>query len=196
MARFQILRKLGCNRVNMKCDMCEKPALVHEVTVRNGVKKEMHLCEAHAAELGFAMPGQQPISHILTQFVISKASRAKKPAVKKACPTCGLSYSQFKRIGVLGCPDCYEQFDSELSPLIERAQNGGTHHSGKTPKRAGKCIDRQRRIQQLLKELDSAVAAEQYERAAQLRDTLRSLEVSFPASAPSATVATAPAATV
>jgi protein arginine kinase activator len=165
----------------MKCDMCNKPAVVHEVTVRNGIKKEMHLCETHAAECGVAMPGQQPITQILTQFVVSSSRTTKKAAVKKSCPTCGMSFAQFRRVGVLGCPDCYNEFESELSPLVERAQNGGGHHTGKAPKRAGKCIDRQRQIQQVLRELDKAVAAEQYERAAELRDRLKALEVTFPA---------------
>ena len=35
-----------------KCDLCDKPAVVHEVTVKNGVKKEMHLCEEHADAAG------------------------------------------------------------------------------------------------------------------------------------------------
>jgi len=56
---------------------------------------------------------------------------------------------------------------------------------GKTPRRAGGSIDRQRLIQRLAKELDSAVAAEQYERAAELRDRLQSLEQQSP-SAPDA----------
>jgi protein arginine kinase activator len=78
---------------------------------------------------------------------------------------------------------CYTAFENELSPLIERAQNGGTHHAGKTPQRAGTSIDRQLLIQRLVKELDHAVAAEQYERAAKLRDRLSSLDVNTRASA-------------
>ena len=60
--------------------------------------------------------------------------------------------------------------------MIERAHNGGNHHTGKTPNRAGTSIDRQLLIQRLVRELDHAVAAEQYERAAQLRDRLTSMD--------------------
>ncbi len=159
----------------MKCDLCNRPAVVHEVTVKSGVKKEVHLCEVHAREAGIVMPGQQPINQILSQFVISHGSRAVKQAAK-ACSCCGLTFAQFRQSGRVGCAECYKAFENELSPLIERAQNGGTHHTGKSPRRAGVSLDRQLLIQRLLKELDHAVAAEQYERAAKLRDRLNSLD--------------------
>jgi len=158
-----------------KCDHCDRPAIVHEVTVRNGVKSEMHLCEEHAREAGVAMPTPpKPINQLLTQFVISQTGKA-RARPRKTCPTCGLSYARFRQGGTLGCADCYEAFADQLTPLIERAQNGATHHRGKAPRRAGGSVDRQLLIQQLVKELDQAVAAEQYERAAELRDRLRGL---------------------
>ena len=160
----------------MKCDLCNKPAVVHEVTVRSGIKKEVHLCETHAREAGIVMPGQQPINQLLTQFVISQAGKPARTATK-ACSGCGLSFAQFRQTGRVGCAECYQSFEVELSPLIERAQNGGTHHTGKAPRRAGTSVDRQLLIQRLVKELDHAVAAEQYERAAQLRDRLNSMDI-------------------
>ena len=174
----------------MNCDFCNKPAVVHEVTVKNGEKHEVHLCEEHAAEAGMNMPGSKPINELLTKFVISHPSSsgsaatsgASRPAksARRHCATCGLGLDEFRRTGLLGCPDCYESFCSQLEPLIERAQNGGVSHLGKTPRRAGTSIDRQLHRRRLIKELDHAVNAEQYERAAQLRDQLQSLESDSP----------------
>jgi protein arginine kinase activator len=161
----------------MKCDLCNKPAVVHEVTVRSGIKKEVHLCEHHAREAGITMPGQQPINQLLTQFVIAQSGNKPPKATTKTCTGCGLTFAQFRQTGRVGCALCYTAFEGELSPLIERAQNGGTHHAGKTPQRAGTSIDRQILIQRLVKELDHAVASEQYERAAKLRDRLTSLDI-------------------
>jgi protein arginine kinase activator len=163
----------------MKCDLCDKPAVVHEVVIKGDVKKEVHLCETHAGQHGFAVPMQQPLNQLLTKFVITSASpeARKKPAV--ACARCGLTFVQFRQSGTLGCPGCYEAFSEHLSPLIERAQAGKTHHIGKSPSRAGQSIDRQLLRQRLVKELQEAVVAEQYERAARLRDRLR--EVDTPA---------------
>jgi protein arginine kinase activator len=171
-----------------KCDQCDKPAVVHEVTVKNGVKREIHLCHEHAQEAGVSMPTHQPINQLLTQFVISQGGKGKgkaKPQARtrkrKRCPGCGMTFGQFRQSGTLGCSDCYEAFDQQLGSLIERAQNGATHHRGKTPVRAGASVDRQLLVRQLVKELDQAVAAEQYEQAAKLRDHLRNLSPETPA---------------
>ena len=158
-----------------KCDQCDKPAVVHEVTMRKGVKTEIHLCHEHAQEAGVAMPTHQPINQLLTQFVISHSSRSRAKSSKKTCQGCGMTFTRFRQTGALGCPECYDAFEEQLTPLIERAQNGATSHRGKTPSRAGASVDRQLLITQLVKELDQAVEAEQYERAAQLRDRLRDL---------------------
>ena len=34
----------------MKCDRCDNDSTVHEVTVRNGVKVEKHLCKSGSAD--------------------------------------------------------------------------------------------------------------------------------------------------
>ena len=83
-----------------KCDQCDKPAVVHEVTVKNGVKREIHLCHEHAQEAGVSMPTHQPINQLLTQFVISQGGKGKgkgkaKPQTRtrkrKRCPGCGMT---------------------------------------------------------------------------------------------------------
>ena len=160
----------------MKCDRCNKPAVVHEVTVRNGIKKEIHLCEEHARQAGVAMPGNQPINEVLTQFVISKSPSAKPARTTLECETCGLKLSSFRRSGILGCSDCYDTFVDHLAPLIERAQNGASSHVGKSPQRSEQAIDRQLLMRRLVKELETAVASEQYERACELRDQLQQLK--------------------
>lgn len=159
----------------MQCDLCHRPAVVHEVTVKSGIKKEVHLCEQHAKEAGIAMPGAQPVSELLSHFMMSKAAPGPK-SKSRPCPTCDLSFNDFRQHGVLGCPDCYQHFERTLSPLIERSQNGAVHHVGKTPRRAGASLDRQLLIKRLAKELDDAIGAEQYERAAEIRDRLRELQ--------------------
>ena len=167
----------------MNCDFCDKPAVVHEVTVKSGVKSEVHLCETHAREAGIPLPGEQPINQLLTQFVISKPSR-KPRATKKTCPNCGMSFARFRQAGVVGCPQCYETFETQLTPMIERAQNGGTSHAGKCPRRGGASLDRQLLIQRMVKELEDAVGAEQYERAAELRDQLQAMSAGAPGAEP------------
>lgn len=163
----------------MKCDHCEKEAVVHEMVMKQGVKSEVHLCAEHASASGYLMqPLKSPLNQVLTQFVVSQAgpARGSTTAAAKTCPGCGVTLVQFRRSGVLGCPQCYEAFEAELGPLIERAHAGATHHVGKTPARAGGSLDRQLEIRRLVQELDRAIAAEQYERAAEIRDRLLNLD--------------------
>ena len=160
----------------MKCDLCDNPAVVHEVTVKNGVKSEIHLCEGCARQTGVAMPQHQPIEQVLTQVVVASQKGGESKSGPAKCDACGLRYDEFRQSGVLGCQKCYDAFGRQLESLIERAQNGGTTHSDKCPLRRGASIDRQLQIQRLVKDLESAVSAEQFERAAELRDRLQEIE--------------------
>lgn len=157
-----------------KCDRCENEATVHEVMIRNGQKVEKHLCENCAREEGIAVQQHAPVSELITKFVMAQAGGAQTKA--GACPECGMSFTEFRSSGMLGCPECYKEFENQLGPLIERAHEGGTHHVGKAPKRVGGSVDRQERITTLRKQLGEAIVAEQYERAATLRDQLLHVE--------------------
>jgi protein arginine kinase activator len=164
-----------------KCDRCSREASVTEVSVRNGQKIEKHLCEQCAREEGIQVQQQHaPINELITKFVMTHGEAVVTPAGKTpSCGSCGLSFAEFRQRGLLGCSDCYKTFEPQLSPLLERAHEGGTHHCGKTPKRAGLSLDRQQRLTMLRKQLSDAIAAEQYEKAANLRDELANVETSI-----------------
>ena len=92
-----------------------------------------------------------------------------------ACENCGMTHAEFRRHGILGCPGCYQAFEKQLEPLISRAQGGATHHSGHVPDRHSGHLDRQLQRSRLLKQLNEAIATEQYERAAKIRDSIHGL---------------------
>ena len=92
------------------------------------------------------------------------------------CDLCGLVFSEFREHSLLGCPGCYQCHEEQLTPLVERAQEGATHHIGKVPQRAGADEVRQQRVLQLRKKLTNAIEAEDYETAARLRDEVQSTE--------------------
>ena len=161
----------------MTCDHCDKPAVVHEVTVKNGKRTEVHLCSEHAADAGFVVhQSVSPIEKAYQQYVISHGDTKKKRASHQTCSACEMTFAEFRKGGTLGCPICYESFEKQLGPLVERAQNGGSHHIGRTPTQSEDAIDRQLQVRHLVRELERAVEAEEYERAAELRDQLDSLE--------------------
>jgi len=177
--------------VKRKCDNCDRNATHHSVEVVEGEKIEKHLCDACAAEEGIGVKGvHTPINELLSSFVKHHAGSGgggggeqksrKRRAQDLRCEECGLSFSEFREDSLLGCPNCYKAFEGPLSSLLERAHEGATHHLGKVPSRAGAGEARQVQLTRMRKRLDEAVAAEDYELAAQLRDDIRQLEESEP----------------
>lgn len=159
------------------CDHCPKPAVVHNTVIVDGKVTELHLCEEHAAAAGIQLPGHAPIHQLLGQLAQVGAARPRGPA----CPECGHTFNDFKSTGLLGCAACYQTFASTVAPVIDRAQGGSSEHVGRTPSRTDDSRQRAALLQQLVRELEQAVAAEQYERAAQLRDRIQGLRPASPA---------------
>ena len=159
-----------------KCDQCNQPATYHSVKIVKGQKIEEHLCEAHAAQAGLVPKEVQvPINELLTNFV-KLHSGATLSTQELTCPNCNMTFTEFREHSLLGCPNCYAAFEPSLASLLERAHEGATHHIGKVPRRAGKDEHRQQRLLRMRKQLADAVAAEDYESAARLRDQIRAAE--------------------
>jgi len=162
----------------MLCDICGKnPATVHLTEIIDDQMNELHLCEECAREKSAAMEQQFGLSDLLAGMAEVGKPSAKEletPTVK--CPTCGLSYADFKKIGRLGCGECYTVFRKYLAPLLKRI-HGSTQHSGKSPLNIAvngtkKKVD----IQELRLRLQKAIEGEEFEEAARLRDQIKELE--------------------
>lgn len=50
----------------------------------------------------------------------------------KICKHCGWALSKYYATGMLGCPDCYKAFNSEITSTLYKIQ-GKTFHVGKSP---------------------------------------------------------------
>ena len=162
----------------MKCDNCNKPATVHLTEIKGGKKIEKHLCEQCAAQNeGLPVKSHMPINELLTNFVMAHSGMQKEQAL--ACEHCGVTWTEFRQNGLLGCAHDYTVFERELTPLLKRAHEDQTHHVGKVPTRRGGTgvpVKRQVDLTKLRRELQKAVEAEDYERAAKLRDQIRQAE--------------------
>ncbi len=162
------------------CERCNKPATVHMTEISGGKPHDVHLCDSCAQEAGYVQQTHMPINELLNQFLKSQAQVSETPATR--CPDCGMSWQEFKDTGLLGCPRDYDLFLNQLNGVIERAQQGANHHTGKTrdtqpaPRKDDAVRLRQAELNRLRKELARAVEDESYERAAQLRDQIRTLE--------------------
>ena len=101
------------------------------------------------------------------------------PADRQVCPHCQITFLEFRNSGRLGCPFDYEVFRDELMPLLENIHDE-TRHCGKVPHRAPRTSQRQTELIDLRNKLKRAVAAEDYEAAATIRDQIKTIESGQP----------------
>lgn len=165
----------------MKCQKCAKPATFHITDIiEKGKFREHHFCDEHARQ-HLAPPEEAmeapSMSEIAKKLIVSSPGslREPSPADKQVCPVCQITFLEFRNSGRLGCPYDYEVFREELMPLLENI-HGETRHSGKVPRRAPRNTQQQTTLIQLRNELKRAVAAEDYEVAARLRDQIKGIE--------------------
>lgn len=167
----------------MLCQECGKrPSSLHFTKIVNGEKTEYHLCEACAREKGEMIPGTAngfSIHNLLSGLLnndpsINLTGAAAKPQELR-CEQCGLTYTQFSKLGRFGCSTCYTTFNDRLNPLFKRV-HGSVSHTGKVPKRSGMVVQQKREIESLKKELSAYIDNEEFEQAASIRDQIRELE--------------------
>jgi len=162
----------------MVCQECGKrPATLHFTKIVNGDKNEFHICENCAREKGEMIPGTSngfSIHNLLSGLLdFEPLSAAKSQAIR--CDNCGLTYSQFSKLGRFGCGNCYQSFSAKLDPLFKRV-HGNIVHVGKVPKRSGGIIQSKREIDLLKKDMMTCIESEEFEQAAQIRDQIREIE--------------------
>lgn len=158
----------------MLCGICNKnPATVHLTEIANSsVNREVHLCEACARKKGVAYKVQVSIADILGGLIDPNVGKSISEMAELRCPDCGLTYAEFRARTRLGCARDYDIFEKGLIPLIEKI-HGNLQHIGKTPARYQEvCPNRRRQLEKLETRLRELVEKEQFERAAQLRDTI------------------------
>jgi len=164
----------------MVCDICNKnPATVHLTEIIDDKMTELHLCEECAQKKSAQMESHFGLADLLAGLAdIGGQFSTTKKEQKVKCQRCGLTYEDFKKIGRLGCGECYSAFRSALLPLLKRI-HGSTQHCGKAPKklpRPTKIIRAKNELQELKEKLQKAIGTEEFEEAARLRDKIREIE--------------------
>jgi len=170
----------------MLCDICHKnKASIHITEIINDEAKELHLCQHCAETESIKMQQSFGISDLLSGLVDFPDIMQKDKTSR--CHSCGMTYDDFKRLGKLGCSECYATFSKMLMPLIKNI-HGSVQHIGKEPKKkpgikkqavVGKSEPFESKaitIDALKEKLKRAITAEEYEKAAILRDEIKALE--------------------
>jgi protein arginine kinase activator len=158
----------------MKCESCQKnEATIHLTQVVNGVVKKVHICEPCAKGSGLDLNSPISITDILLGLGDGMAD-ALPAELDVTCPACHLRKTDFKKNGRLGCEKCYETFMGEVQSLVN-AMHRSNQHVGKIPARAGSTARLAAETGGLQKKLEQAVAREDFEQAARLRDQIQQL---------------------
>ncbi|MFC1710021.1 UvrB/UvrC motif-containing protein [Candidatus Omnitrophota bacterium] len=168
----------------MLCDICSKnQATVHLTEIVDEQMTELHLCEQCAKQKSVQMEQQFGLSDLLGGLVdFGKHVEGKEPSEIK-CSSCGLSYEDFKKIGRLGCSNCYISFISYLTPLLKRI-HGSSIHMGKSSQGATRVkvvrkLEPKKTViglEDFKAKLLEAIKLENFESAAILRDKIKALE--------------------
>lgn len=163
----------------MKCDACaEKEATVFLTQIVEGNMHKVNLCEACAKEKGVNDPTGFALADVLLGLGSEKDIEA-PGAAKTRCQVCGFTLADLKKTGRLGCSACYSVFESQLEGMLKNMHKGPIH-TGKIPSGLAEARQRDDEIRSLREGIESCVANEQYEKAAELRDRIRRIESGSP----------------
>lgn len=183
----------------MQCELCKNnEATVHFKQAHDGKVKEMYLCEECAAKNGFNVHSPMSLTDFL--FGMSEGSFGEvesegssgqevEPGPDKACPNCHMRLSDFRKTSRLGCAVCYEVFSEELTPLLADVQKG-SQHVGKMPvQRILRTSEKTSTgIASIQRDLDKAIASQNFEEAAILRDRIETIKQQLASAEPGSAI--------
>jgi protein arginine kinase activator len=175
--------------------MCgKKKATVHLTEIVDEQMSEMHLCEECARNKSAQMEQQFGLGDLLAGLSdVGKTPTKTDEKNALICSSCGLNYEDFRKFGRLGCGECYTSFKDHLAGLLRKI-HGSNRHLGKTPMSASESapavpakasssvgttapvVVAPVQVEELKKQLHAAIEAEDFEKAAALRDKIRTIE--------------------
>lgn len=160
----------------MTCQLCkQREATVHLTQIVESEMKKVDICDQCAKEKQLNNPTTFELADLLLGLGAGKemekaAEDAGKTEVR--CSNCGFGQADFKKSARLGCSECYEVFAEGLAAML-KGMHKGTQHRGKVPPKLQRVADAGALLTRLEKQLRDAVAAENFEAAARLRDEIR-----------------------
>ncbi len=166
----------------MQCDFCDSKATVFFTQILDGGTKKTNLCDTCAAAQGVTDPEGFLLAGIDIPPPASKLPEniPLPPPVtrmddKMCCPACGFAFDDLKKTGRLGCSECYQFFRKEVKHNLA-GMHKGTSHTGRVPEGMLEAFQKRQELDTLEQEMELAIEAEDYEKAASLRDQISKLE--------------------
>jgi protein arginine kinase activator len=162
----------------MLCDVCrERDATV---TLTHAVKGEvnvLHLCQRCAADRGIETTVSTPLKNMIADYLPAVQAQAVAAQVDSIrCAFCSMSLADFRESGRLGCASCYTTFDQSLRALLRRVHGNAKHVGRQYESPPADLLHEVTALGELRERLRRAIAQEEFEQAAQLRDQIRGME--------------------
>ena len=178
------------------CDECGvRPGLIHLTAIMDGVSKEINLCPeclAKKQDMNIDYRGiLERVGKMIASYKKQKEgegtiqpeeSKKEMEAIPDiTCPRCGMTYERYRKEQRLGCAECYAAFRQPLSEWMQ-ASFGKARHEGRASGGVSGDVTQRIHLEKLKRMKEHAIASEQYERAAALRDEIRTLMAEMGAS--------------
>lgn len=163
----------------MLCENCKKnKATVQFTQIINKQKTKIFLCE-DCAKSSVQFDFEFGLGNLLypfgSEFGSSEVKLIDTVNQDLVCPKCKMRFSDFKKLGKLGCENCYIVFKERLLPIIKRI-HGANSHIGKIPHELSGESKISEELDNLKLLLNKAIQNEEYEKAAVIRDKIKNLE--------------------
>lgn len=151
----------------MLCEKCGKNnATVMYTQIVNGQKSTLNICSQCAS-------GES----IFDNFGSLLNFGVRPSAQNTVCPVCGMTLSEFSRKGRAGCGECYNTFRPQASAMLRKIHGSAKHVTTEDATEETKQVTKQKNpLEELKEQLKCAIAEENFEQAAILRDKIRSEE--------------------
>lgn len=165
----------------MMCQLCNKAqATVHLTEIsQNKEVQVLHACEDCARANGLGYKLSVKIEEVTAAAKANPLGRLVKDVPDVTCPGCGQTYAEFRQKVRAGCEKDYEVFREGIVPLLSKI-HGATKHVGKVPPDAADALKKEGHLRELEREMEELVKAEQYEKAARIRDEIRKMREEKP----------------
>ena len=161
----------------MLCNFCDNTATIFLTHIVNDEMQKVSLCESCSQNQELIK--KKNLEAILGEYGIDKKDKEMNPIEEYSSPSkacqCGLSMEILSKTSRLGCPKCYTTFSDILTNRIEKIHNGTTHEGKKiyVPVTLKRLEEKKERLNL---DLQSAVEDEEFEKAAQIRDAITSVD--------------------
>lgn len=155
----------------MLCEKCGKNEATnyYEYNI-NGQQQKLHLCAHCAQQMG--LDSFWPSAMSIPSLLFGGLSAQQVPQAPGRVCACGATEAEIRRTGRPGCAQCYQTFRDLFLPMARRI-HGSAQHVGAAPK--GAPVSKEAQLDRLNAEMSQAIAQQDFERAAVLRDQIKEL---------------------